>query len=358
MPNINAIISGTGHYLPEVVIKNNYFINSSFHMSDGTPIETPVDKTVKKLEDITGIKERRYIKDDQVNSDIAAIAGNRALEDAGINPEDLEYIIVAHNFGDIQKEVGYSDLMPSVSSRVKNKMGIKNPLCIPYDMIFGCPGWVQGVIMANQFIKAKQAKNILVIGSDTMSRLLDPHDRDSMIFSDGAGAVVISAQESNTERGIITHNVICNQREELNYLYEGASFNKDFSKQKLMIHMMGRKIYEYALTNIPIAVKSMLDSVDMHIDDISKMLIHQANAKMDSSILKILMNLYGKTTIPEYFMPMIIEKTGNSSVATVPTMLDMILKGSMPNHEIKEGDNIIFTSVGAGMFINSILYKM
>ena len=120
--------------------------------------------------------------------------------------------------------------------------------------------------------------------------------------------------------------------------------------------MYGRKIYEFALNNVPAALKNCLDKSGYSIQDVKKILIHQANEKMDEAIVKRFYRLY-KTPVPDGIMPMTIHKLGNSSVATVPTLFDLIRKGEVNNHNLNKGDIIIFASVGAGMHINAIVYK-
>ncbi len=353
----NSIIKGTGHYLPENIVKNSHFLNYDFYNEKGQRYDIGNKEIIDKFQAITEIEERRYAPKELLTSDIAAIAGERALEDSGIGKEELDYIIVAHNFADVTPSKMEIDIMPSISAKVKNKMDIKNPSCIPYDMNFGCPGWIQSLIMAHQFIRAKLAKNILVIGSDTLSRLVDVYDRNCMIFADGSAAVVLSSEEQDTKKGVLGYDVVCNNNEELHYLKLGKSLNPTEDKETF-IRMQGRRIYEYALNNVPKTIKSVLDDLELHIDDISKLLIHQANAKMDHAILERLIKIYERKEIPKDFMPMTIQKFGNSSVATVPTMLDIILKGQFKPHQIHSGDIILFASVGAGMNINVVVYKV
>ena len=121
--------------------------------------------------------------------------------------------------------------------------------------------------------------------------------------------------------------------------------------------MFGRKIYNYALSYVPAVVKESLEKANAKLTDISKILIHQANAKMDEAILIRLFKLYGIKDIPKGIMPMTIEKLGNSSVATIPTLLDLILSEKMENQNLSAGQSVVFASVGAGMNINSIVYK-
>jgi 3-oxoacyl-[acyl-carrier-protein] synthase III len=129
------------------------------------------------------------------------------------------------------------------------------------------------------------------------------------------------------------------------------------NKSDLYIKMNGRKVYEFALNNVPVAIKSALDKANVSIDQVRKILIHQANEKMDNAILERLFNLCGRNEIPKNIMPMTIGWLGNSSVATIPTMLDLILKGDLPNHDIATGDAVVIASVGAGMNINAIVYQ-
>ena len=354
---LNSVITGSGHFLPNNVVKNSDFLDKVFYdETTGKPLDRPMEDIIDKFVAITEIEERRWIDNDMVNSDMGKIAGEKAIEDAGIDKNDLDYIIVAQNFGDIAYGTNKTDILPSISSKIKHKMDIRNSSCIPYDMLYGCPGWIEGMRMADQFIQAGLAKNILVIATETLSRIIDPFDRDSMIFADGAGAVVLSAQESDEKYGILAHNTISDNNEELNYLYNDKSFNPDYQPKNSFMRMAGRKIYEYALTKVPAAIKLSIDDAGLHLDDTSKLLIHQANGKMDEQILKRFVRLY-KGKVADDYMPMTIAKFGNSSVATVPTMFDLINKKQLDNHEFNSGDNIVFASVGAGMTINSMVYK-
>lgn len=357
---IRTVIQGTGHYLPENIIKNNNFLNYNFYNNKGSKINKSNKEIIEKFHEITEIEERRYVSDNFSSSDIAAIAAKKALEDAKINKELIDYVITAHNYGDINPQYKQSDMLPSISARVKNILGIKNNKCRPYDMIFGCPGWVEGLILADQLIRANHAKNILVTGSDTLSRVIDPHDINAMIFADGAGAVVLSAVETNENIGIINYDSRSDNGEELKYLFNGPSLKSDYKDSMININMNGRKIYEYALTIVPVMLKALLHNNSLSIKDIKKIFIHQANAKMDYAILKRLLKCYNLSIQDKkYFniMPMSIQKFGNSSVATVPTLLDIVLKGQMPEHKINSKDTILLSSLGAGMNINAVIYR-
>ena len=354
---INTVITGSGSYIPEIEVENTSFIENPFCFDDGRRIQNSNVDVIEKFKDITGITARRYVNDTQSCSEIAFIASDRAIKDAGIDPETIDMIIVAHNFGDVIKGSIQTDIVPSIASRVKHLLGIKNEFCVPYDIIFGCPGWLQGVIQAHMFIKANEAKRCLVVGSEVLSRVVDPFDRDTMIFADGAGATIIEAKEEDEQRGIISHATVSHTGEENSFLKIGESFNKFEKGNVKYIKMNGHKIYQYSLTKVPEAMKFCLDKVDFPLSSIDKILIHQANEKMDYAIVKRLYKAFGLEDVPEDIMPMIIERLGNSSVATVPTMYDLIKKGALPKHKLNSGDNIILASVGAGMNINCVLYK-
>jgi 3-oxoacyl-[acyl-carrier-protein] synthase III len=353
---INSIITGSGSYIPENIIPNSHFLDTEFYGPNHKKLESVNEEIIEKFEAITEIKERRWADAAIVNSDMGAIASKQAIEDAGISMEDIDYILTAHNFGDVKFGSNKTDIMPSIASKIKNKLGIENPKTIPYDVIYGCPGWIEAMRMGDQFIKAGLAKKILVVGTEMLSRIIDPYDRDQMIFADGAAAVILEAQESEEQYGIIHHNSVSHNNDELHFLFNGKSLNREHNQSEEYIRMQGRKIYEYALTNVPAMVKSLLDEAGVTLSEISKLLIHQANAKMDEAILKRIGRLY-KTKVDKHFMPMTIQELGNSSVATVPTMLDLILKGKMENQNFNSKDLVIFASVGAGMTINSMLYK-
>jgi len=351
---MNIKITGSGSYIPDNIEKNEDFHQHEFLNNDGSLINSTNEVIIEKFKAITGIGERRYADSSLNTSDIAFFAAQIAIKDANINQEELDYIIVAHNYGDIKHNVEQSDTVPSIASRVKHLLGIENPKCVAYDMLFGCPGWIEAVIQAQAFIKAGMAKKCLIIGAETLSRVIDKHDRDSMIYSDGAGAVVL--ETSNKEGGILTHESATYALDEAHYIYFGETNNQEINDKRRYIKMYGRKIYEFALNNVPNAMKSCLDNSGYDIKDVKKILIHQANEKMDEAIVKRFYKLYDMA-MPKDIMPMTINKLGNSSVATVPTLYDMILKGKMNGHNINKDDIILFASVGAGMNINAIVYK-
>lgn len=352
---MNIKLTGSGSYIPTKVITNQDFGEFDFKDETGESLKDSNERIAKKLQQITGIEQRRYVEDNLTSSDIATIAAQRAIDNANIDPETIDYIILAHNFGDIKHHTIQSDSVPSLASRVKHNLQIKNPGCVAFDLLFGCPGWLQGVIQSYAFIKAGLAKRCLVIGAETLSRVIDLHDRDSMIYADGAGATIFEATQS--PGGILAVNNASYTLEEAFFIYYGKSYNKALDPNTKYIKMFGRKIYEFALIQVPLAMKQCVDQSNIDIKDIKKIMIHQANEKMDHAIVERFYGLYD-LPMPQHIMPMNIQKLGNSSVATLPTLYDMIIKKQLENHDFKQGDILLFASVGAGMNINAFVYQM
>jgi 3-oxoacyl-[acyl-carrier-protein] synthase-3 len=356
---ICSVITGTGSYIPSIRVRNVAFLTNKFYEADGKKLEKTNQEIVEKFLEITTIAERRYVSDSLVTSDIACYAAIDAIKSTNIDKEELDYIIVAHNFGDTRNDNKRSDIVPSLAARVKHKLKIKNPNTIAYDLIFGCPGWLQAIIQADYFIKSGDAKKILVIGTEVLSRVSDPHDRDSMLYADGAGATVLEARESDIPIGILAHKTRSDTLLHSKMLHMDKSYNLDYeNKDDIFLKMNGRKLYQYALETVPQAIKDCLEKSNTQLGEIKKVLIHQANGKMDDAILKRLYGLYNIVDVPENIIPMTIAWLGNSSVATLPTLLDLILKSKLKTHKINKGDTLVFASVGAGMNINAMIYKM
>ncbi|MCF3110876.1 ketoacyl-ACP synthase III [Niabella sp. CC-SYL272] len=352
----SSIITGAGAYIPGEIQKNDDFKDHVFYESSGVPVVAGTCVVIDKFKLITGISERRYAPAHINASDMAAAAGWQALTNSGIDPETLDQIVVAHNFGNVTYGTLQSQNVPTLASNVKHILGIHRPECIAYDVLVGCPGWLHAVIQSHAWFTAGMAAKVLLIGTETLSRVLDASDRDSMIFADGAGAIVMEYQpEAPGQPGILgccaqTHSI-----EEVDYINMGSSYKQNGS-DALFIKMKGRKVYEYALKHVPLAMKACLDKSGIHIREVKKILIHQANEKMDEEIVNRLYGLYDATP-PQDVMPMSIQWLGNSSVATIPTLYHLIRSNKVAGHTIADGDIILFASVGAGMNINAVCYR-
>jgi 3-oxoacyl-[acyl-carrier-protein] synthase-3 len=352
----HSIITKTGSYIPDLNIPNAYFLDHQFCEPDGKRLEKPNADTIEKFKEITCINERRYVTDDLNTSDIATLSAERALEE--VDRETLDYIIVGQNFGEVRAHNPRCDMVPSIAARVKHRLKIKNPYTVAFDLLFGCPGWLQGIIMADYYIKSGDAKKVLVIGAETLSRVSDPHDMDSMIYSDGAGAVLVEATDQ--EAGILAHVTRSDTFNEALLLWMDQSYRPESTGDRLFLKMHGHEVYRYAVKTVADVVRQSLDKAGFSLSDIKKVLIHQANQKMDEAILKRLFKLYKLEHGPEHdhIMPMTISWLGNSSVATLPTLFDLLQRGKLDNHILHSGDLAVFASVGAGMNINSMVYRM
>lgn len=356
MKYLNTIITGTGSYIPDLIKTNKDFEDSEFFTDKNETIEESGETISEKFKSITGIEERRYAANNLNTSDLATFAARMAVENSGIDPETIDQIIVTTNFGNVIIDTIQSDFLPSIASRVKHNLGIKNPKCTAYDLVFGCPGWIQGLIHAHNYIKAGAGKRFLVIGAETLSRVVDMHDRDSMIYSDGAGAAIVEAIESDEKEGLLGWESEIYTKEEAYFLFLGKSNKPGESSKIRYIKMHGRKIYEFALSKVPPAMKAVIDHANIDIKDVKKILIHQANEKMDEAMVQRLYKSY-KMKVPENIMPMSIHKLGNSSVATLPTLFDKLNRNIFENHKIEKNDILVFSSVGAGMNVNTFIYK-
>lgn len=353
-----SIITGTGSYIPPVIQLNEAFSEHSFYNENGERLANSSTEIIEKFKQITGIAERRYAPAQVSASDIAAIAARHAIADSGIDPESIDQLIVSHNFGDIKDKAIQMQAVPSLANRVKHTLGIHSPSCIAYDIIFGCPGWVQSLIQADAFFKAGIAKKALLVGTEILSRVIDRHDRDSMIFADGAGACIVEYRESDQNGpGIMGFSMQTHSLEEAYYITMGKSFSQNGNGNTEYIKMNGRRVYEYAMKHVPAAMKDCLEKSGVDIRQVKKIFIHQANEKMDEGIVKRLFNLYKITEVPDHIMPMSIHWLGNSSVATVPTLYDLVRRGQVQPHSLAAGDIILFASVGAGMNINAVCYR-
>lgn len=339
-----------------MLVTNSDFLANEFFDKEGNPLERSTEAIISKLEEITGIRERRYVPFAEDSIGLMTEASRLAVEDAGINVIDLSGIIVAHNAGNMVPGTGAFHTVPNLAAALKHELGDTNHKCFAYDILFGCPGWLQGIIQAHHAIQCGDAEHVLVTGLEIASRMLDPHDVDSMILADGCGACVVS-REDGGERGIIAHSTFSHGQDDNRIIYLGPS-NKKGVEGSCYFHMNGREVYKYATKWVPLVIKDALEKAKTSITDVGIFLFHQANAKMLCSITKNLAELCGigeGSFIGK--VPSTIEFLGNTSVATIPTMLDLILKGGLDGYKIKKGEIGIFASVGAGMHCNALVYE-
>jgi 3-oxoacyl-[acyl-carrier-protein] synthase-3 len=356
MSHLRSVISGIGSYFPSRRVTNQDFLNHEFYTREGKKVEKSTENIVEKLRQISGIRERRYIGEEQDSASLAAEAARNALADAGMDGESLDGIIVAHNFGNILPGSSTGHLIPNLAAVMKGRLGISNPKIFAYDILFGCPGWLEAMIIAHQYLLNGRARHILVVGVEVISRILDPHDMDSMLFGDGAGAAVLSAVEEPGQGGVLSHLTFSHCNEELDFLRMGPSNNPE-AEAMLSPKMNGQKVFRYGIEHMPKLINECLEMAEVSVHDVSKFLFHQANEKM---ILRIAENLLANQEVhgsASDLVPINVHYTGNSSVATIPTMIDLIKRGMMENHSIHEGDITVMASVGAGMHCNCMVYQ-
>ena len=350
-------ISGTGSAMPSRVITNDYFLAHSFYTKEGEKNEKSTAAIVQKLEEISGIKERRFIREDEYSAEILFEASLNAIKDAAIDKNEIDAVIVAHNAGNMlpNKEAVFHTV-PNLAAVLKNNLEITNHQCHAYDILFGCPGWLQGVIQANRLIESGEAKHVLVAGLEVASRLLDPHDVDSLLMADGCGATIISKNKIE-EKGILSHAMFSHTQEDLHNITLGSSLKKD-APGHCFFKMNGQRVYKYATTWLPQVISKALDQVEVRPDDVDYFFFHQANAKMLRAIASNLMDLYNITDDAYvHKIPSSIGFLGNTSVATIPTLFDLVSKGKMDGFTLEEGQTYVFASVGAGMHCNAVVYK-
>lgn len=437
--NICSVIVSTGGCIPDKIVKNSDFFNHEFYNKHGVKIEKPTREIVDKLEEVSGIQERRYVKDGQDIVDIAFKAAEEALKNSGYN--NLDGIILARNFG------GNNDLVPATASRIKNMMKIDDPRVIAYDIIagssihdmalyndflnldrterilvtgegidifieesknpvylenlenagnkftsivyaseqksvasevrerlgikkrdfefdlvFGCPGWLHGMHMADNYLKSSRpGKKILVIGAETLSKHIDSYDPDSMLYADGAGAVVLESILSKEKTGIISYSARSDTTdEEVCLLRMEPSYNPAYKNDKLFLKMDGHKVFKYAVEKVPEVIMEAIEIAGLNLSDIRLFLVHQANKKLDEAIIK---RVNGKAD--SSIMPMTIHKLGNSSVATLGILYYLIKNGDKENifncnisrYNFIPKSYDVFGSVGAGMNRNAMVYR-
>ncbi len=356
--SIRTTIVGTGSYIPDKVVPNSAFLAHEFYDANGQRIDRATPEIIDKFQAITGINARQYLSENQCTSDLAHLAAADALASSGCDPETLDYIIVAHNFGDVRADNRRTDMVPTLAARVKQRLGIRNRATIAYDLPFGCAGWLQAVIQADYYIRSGDARRALVIGAEALSRVCDPHDRDSMLYADGAGACLLEGITTREPVGILAHCTRSDTLQAAQLLRLGPSNNPHFAGSELFLKMNGHKLYEYALRCVPDVVKESITKAGLHLSDVSKILIHQANARMDEAILERIYGLFGAEPAPDRVMPMTISWLGNSSVATIPTLLDLLMKEKLEHQRLESGQHIVLAAVGAGMNINAVVYAL
>lgn len=322
---IRSVIRGTGGYLPEKVLTNQ-------------DLEKMVDTSDEWIQQRSGIKQRHIAADDQSTGDMAIAAGAMALKNSGLSADQIDGVIVATTTPD--------KTFPAVAVKVQAELGIAPG--IAFDVQAVCTGFVYALSVANNFITAGQAKRILVIGAEKMSSILDWEDRTTcVLFGDGAGAVVIEADESGqgtlADRGILSSHLYANgQQRDLLYTDGGAST----TGQAGHIVMHGREVFKYAVQYMADVVTEALDSNGLSSADIDWLVPHQANSRIIEGTAK-------KLKMPMEQVVLTVGEHGNTSAASIP----LALHAAVDDGRIQEGQMLLLEGMGGGLTWGAILVR-
>lgn len=317
-------IIGTGSYLPEKVLTNE-------------DLAAQVDTSDEWIQTRTGIKERRIAADGELCSDLAYHAAVKALEAANVNGEDLDLIIVATCTPD--------KIFPSTACLVQARLG--NNMCPAFDISVACSGFVYALSVADQFIKAGSAKKALVIGAETISRILDWDDRGTCIlFGDGAGAVVLEASE---EPGILnTHIHADGSYENLLGTPWGVSQGIDkLGEIPATVEMKGNDVFKVAVKTLGQIADETIEKNNLDKSDIDWLIPHQANIRIIQATAKKLGMSMDRVVVT-------VDKHGNTSAASIPLALDAAVRDG----RVQPGQTIILEAFGGGFTWGSALIKL
>ncbi len=319
-------IVGLGSYVPERVVTN-------------ADLEKVLDTTDEWIRTRSGIIERRFAREDQATSDLAKIAAERALKDANLSPYDIDLIIVGTNSPDM--------LYPATACLVQDKIGAKNAAA--FDLQAGCPGWIYAATVGAQFIKSGMYKNILVIGAEVITRMMDSTDRGTyVLFGDGAGATVLSTVENG---GFISSELYADGSLAQYLTLPAGGSRKPFSEEVLkertyFTKMDGQEVFKFSVREISRISKKVLDKANVPLESVDWFIPHQAN-------LRIIKAGAQKLGIPMEKVVVTIDKFGNSSAASIPVALDKIYREG----KLKNSDKVLMVSFGAGMTSGAIIME-
>lgn len=312
---MRAKIIGTGSYLPKNIATNDF-------------LSTFVDTSDEWIRSRTGIRSRHLVSEDETTASMAYEAAKKALDDANLKPEDIELIIVATCTADT--------LVPSTACDVQGRLGAVNATA--FDLNAACSGFIFALNTADAYFQSGMYKNALIIGVETLSRIVDWQDRSvCVLFADGAGAAVVTAAESGMiassmgSDGDKCHAIYVKSRENNNPFCPGE-------KPMDHLYMDGAAVFKFATKTVPRSIRETLEKADLIPDDVDLFLLHQANMRINQSIAKTL-------KVPIEKFPANMDHCGNTSGASVPLLLDEVNKKGL----LKSGDTIVMAGFGAGL---------
>ncbi|EJM2460917.1 ketoacyl-ACP synthase III [Staphylococcus pseudintermedius] len=310
---MNVGIKGFGAYAPDRVIDNAYF-------------ESYLDTSDEWISKMTGIKERRWADENQDTSDLAYEASIRAIEDAGIDAQDIDMVIVATSTGDHR--------FPTVANMLQQRLGLGKVASM--DQLAACSGFMYGIITARSFVLSGEYQNVLVVGADKLSKITDLNDRSTAIlFGDGAGAVIIGEVSEN--RGILSYE-LGSDGVGGKYLYQDQETN--------FIRMNGREVFKFAVRVMGESSQRAVEKANLGPDDINMFIPHQAN-------IRIMESARQRLNLPKEKMSVSVDKYGNTSAASIP----LSVKQELENGSIKDDDVVVFVGFGGGLTWGSIVIR-
>jgi len=322
---IRSVIAGCGGYLPARIVRND-------------ELAARIDTSDEWIVERTGIRQRHVAADGEMTSDLARIAAERALADAGVAAEEIDLIVLATATPD--------QTFPATAARVQAQLGIRRGAA--FDIQAVCTGFVYALAVADNFIKAGQSRAALVIGAETFSRILDWEDRTTcVLFGDGAGAVVLRAAEGqgrNTDRGVLsTHLHADGRQHDLLYVDGGPSSTQTTGH----LRMLGKEVFRHAVVNLAAVVGEALKANDLTAADIDWLVPHQANKRiLDGTAKKLGLS-------PEKIV-VTVDRHGNTSAASVP----LALAEAKADGRIRPGQLLLLEAMGGGFTWGSALVRL
>lgn len=321
----NVKILGTGSYVPETVYTNEY-------------LESIIPTNADWIYENVGIRERRIARPDQATSDLATIAGQRAIENAGLKKEDIDLIIVATSSSDRKA--------PSTAAIVQHKIGASNAAA--FDLTAVCSGFLFAMSVASQYIASGVYNNVLVIGADTFSKITDWTRRDAIFFGDGAGAAVVSS--GNVTEGFLAYRLYTDTSNDMfGFTIPGGGSEIPLTPDNMddkYFQMNGKAVFASATRALPKAINQVLSDTGLTIDDIDIMIPHQPSIRILQKTAEIIGLPFEKVMTN-------MDKYANTSGATIPILLDEVNKSG----KLKRGDIVLFAAVGSGWTYGASIIK-
>ncbi len=316
-------IVGTGRYLPEKILTN-------------FDLEKMVDTSDEWIRTRTGVERRHVVADDQTTSDMCVEAAKVAMEDAGVKPEDIDFVVIGSTSPDL--------IFPNIATLVQHRLGI--PACPAIGLEAACTGFIYALTTADQFIKSGVSKRALVIGAECITKLIDWEDRNTcVLFGDGAGAVIVEPSE---EPGILACELGADgQYKDLLYYPVGASHNLEKAGTKeAAIMMTGKEVFKVAVNTLGNVAQKALDKAGISQDELDWLVPHQANIRIIQATAK-------KLSLPMEKVIVTVQDHGNTSAASVPMALDVGVRDG----RIKKGQLVLMEAFGGGFTWGSVLMR-